>query len=64
MATMRMIGKDGQTTVCRRPMTDHKSDSRHYHESNETSEIAEVLESELLQLLDLLTKEPEIFLIY
>jgi hypothetical protein len=64
MATMRMIGNDGQTTVCRRPMTDHKYDSRCYHESNEISEIAEVVESELLQLLDLLTKEPEIFLIY
>ena len=64
MATMRTIGKDGQTTICRRPMTDHKYDNRYYHESNKTSEIAEVVESELLQLLDLLTKEPEIFLIY
>lgn len=64
MTTMRMIGKDGQTTVCRRLMTDYKYDSRHSHESNETSKIAEVVESELLQLLDLLIKEPEIFLIY
>lgn len=45
-------------------MINHESDSGHYRESRETSEIAEVLEREFLQLLDLLNKEPEIFLIY
>ncbi|MDS4071207.1 MAG: hypothetical protein RKO24_16460 [Candidatus Competibacter sp.] len=64
VATMETITQDGQKTVWRRPMINHESDSGHYRESSETSEIAEVVEREFLQLLDLLNKEPEIFLIY
>lgn len=61
---METITQDGQKTVWRRPMINHESDSGHNRESRETSEIADILEREFLQLLDLLNKEPEIFLIY
>jgi hypothetical protein len=61
---MRTIPKDGQKTVWRRPMIDHESDNGPYHEPNETREITEVMEREFRLLLDLLTEEPEIFLIY
>ena len=64
VATMETITQNGQKTVWRRPMINHESNSGHHHESCETSEIAEVVEREFLQLLDLLNKEPEIFLIY